>query len=236
MTIRIILMTTNQTLATQLHALAKQHHWILQHLTTSTSVVVALEERESQGIWWDLDTTNLETTLATMTLIRKKVSGAIAIFSARFTDDDQEKLYQSQIDDLIVYPFKAQITGLQIKQRFWSYSQVQRQPVQPKRKEIPFSSIRLGDWQINQHDYTITKNDELIVLTPKEFKLLSYLMDHHGHVLSREQLVNGVWGYDILNTSRIVDIHVSHLRDKLEDDPKNPQHLLTIRGFGYKLI
>ena len=68
-----------------------------------------------------------------------------------------------------------------------------------------------------------------------EFQLLSYLIDHRNQVLSRDQLVNGVWGYDILNTSRIVDIHISHLRDKLEDDPHHPVHLLTVRGFGYKL-
>ncbi len=53
--------------------------------------------------------------------------------------------------------------------------------------------------------------------------------------MSREQLLNGVWGYDILGSSRIVDIHVSHLRDKLEDDSQKPVHLTTVRGFGYKL-
>ena len=48
--------------------------------------------------------------------------------------------------------------------------------------------------------------------------------------------MNGVWGYDLLETSRIVDIHISHLRDKLEDDSQHPVHLLTVRGFGYKLV
>ena len=60
-------------------------------------------------------------------------------------------------------------------------------------------------------------------------------MEHQNQVLSREQLLNGVWGYDLLGTSRIVDIHISHLRDKLEDDPKQPQWLKTVRGFGYRL-
>lgn len=93
-----------------------------------------------------------------------------------------------------------------------------------------------GAWQINQESYTVTKNGETIALTPKEFQLLSYLVDHQGQVLSRDQLVNGVWGYDILDTSRIVDIHISHLRDKLEDDSQHPTHLLTVRGFGYKFV
>ena len=75
-----------------------------------------------------------------------------------------------------------------------------------------------------------------VELTPKEFQLLSYLINHHNQVLSREQLVSGVWGYDLLASSRIVDIHISHLRDKLEDDPHKPAHLLTVRGFGYKFV
>ena len=96
--------------------------------------------------------------------------------------------------------------------------------------------ITTGSWEINQETYTVTKNDKTIALTPKEFQLLSYLVDHKGQVLNRDQLVNGVWGYDILDTSRIVDIHISHLRDKLEDDSQHPTHLLTVRGFGYKFV
>lgn len=96
--------------------------------------------------------------------------------------------------------------------------------------------ITTGSWEINQETYTVTKNDKIIALTPKEFQLLSYLVDHKGQVLNRDQLVNGVWGYDILDTSRIVDIHISHLRDKLEDDSQHPTHLLTVRGFGYKFV
>lgn len=82
----------------------------------------------------------------------------------------------------------------------------------------------------------MTKHGQQIQLTPKEFQLLTYLVNNRGQVLSRDQLVNGVWGYDLLETSRIVDIHISHLRDKLEDDSQHPVHLLTVRGFGYKLV
>lgn len=81
----------------------------------------------------------------------------------------------------------------------------------------------------------VTKAGQEVSLTRKEFQLLAFLADHQGQVLSREQLLDGVWGYDILGSSRIVDIHVSHLRDKLEDDSQKPVHLTTVRGFGYKL-
>ena len=62
---------------------------------------------------------------------------------------------------------------------------------------------------------------------------LKYLYDNRNQVISREQLLNGVWNYDILGTSRMVDIHISHLRDKIEKDPHHPEWIKTARGFGY---
>ena len=72
-------------------------------------------------------------------------------------------------------------------------------------------------------------------LTPKEFELLLYLAINHGKVLSRSQLLDAVWNYDFAGDSRIVDVHISHLREKIEEDKKQPLYIKTIRGFGYKL-
>ncbi|ARJ37967.1 DNA-binding response regulator [Sporosarcina sp. P21c] len=71
-------------------------------------------------------------------------------------------------------------------------------------------------------------------LTPKEFELLLYLMRHSGKVLHREQLLNAIWNYDYTGDSRIVDVHISHLREKIEPDTKSPVYIKTVRGFGYK--
>jgi two-component system alkaline phosphatase synthesis response regulator PhoP len=73
-----------------------------------------------------------------------------------------------------------------------------------------------------------------IKLTPKEFELLLYLVQRPNQVLKRDQLLEGVWGFDYAGQSRMVDIHISHLRDKIETDPKNPAYLKTVRGFGYR--
>ncbi|WP_310652948.1 winged helix-turn-helix domain-containing protein, partial [Lactobacillus jensenii] len=77
---------------------------------------------------------------------------------------------------------------------------------------------------------------EPVVLTPKDFQLLAYLAQNKGNAISREQLLQKIWGYDLLGASRIVDIHISHLRDKLENDSTYPEHILTKRGFGYCFI
>ncbi|MGZ9583403.1 response regulator transcription factor [Paenibacillus marinisediminis] len=74
-----------------------------------------------------------------------------------------------------------------------------------------------------------------IELTPKEFELLAFLCRHQGKVLSRQQLLHEVWDYHFVGDTRIVDVHISHLRDKLEKNARNPEYIATIRNVGYKL-
>ncbi|HRF51742.1 MAG TPA: helix-turn-helix domain-containing protein, partial [Trichococcus flocculiformis] len=75
---------------------------------------------------------------------------------------------------------------------------------------------------------------ELIEVTPKEFELLLYMAKRANRILSREQLLNAIWNFDYAGETRIVDVHISHLREKIEKDTKNPQYIRTVRGFGYK--
>jgi two-component system alkaline phosphatase synthesis response regulator PhoP len=74
-----------------------------------------------------------------------------------------------------------------------------------------------------------------VELTPKEFELLLFLCRHKGKVLSRQQLLHGVWDYHFLGDTRIVDVHISHLRDKIEKNARTPEYIMTVRNVGYKL-
>lgn len=76
---------------------------------------------------------------------------------------------------------------------------------------------------------------ERLDFTPKEFELLLYLAKHKGRVLTRDQLLSAVWNYDFAGDTRIVDVHISHLREKIERNTKKPEYIKTIRGLGYKL-
>jgi two-component system alkaline phosphatase synthesis response regulator PhoP len=80
-----------------------------------------------------------------------------------------------------------------------------------------------------------TLDGQPVDLTPKEFELLLFLIKHRGKVLSRQQLLQGVWDYHFLGDTRIVDVHISHLRDKIEANPRNPEYIVTVRNVGYKL-
>ena len=77
---------------------------------------------------------------------------------------------------------------------------------------------------------------EPLQLTPREFRLLGYFIEHTGKVVSREELLDAVWGYDAIPFTRTVDTHIAKLRKKIESDPSNPENLITVHRMGYKLI
>ncbi|MUV39346.1 Response regulator ArlR [Lentibacillus sp. JNUCC-1] len=95
--------------------------------------------------------------------------------------------------------------------------------------------IRIGQLAIYPDRYEATMNGQALTFTRKQFELLYFLAQHKGKVLSRDQLLKDVWDYEFAGDTRIVDVHISHLRDKIEPDTRNPAYIKTIRGFGYKL-
>ncbi|WP_405102486.1 response regulator transcription factor [Oceanobacillus sp. FSL H7-0719] len=98
-----------------------------------------------------------------------------------------------------------------------------------------FRSLKIGELVIYPERYEAEINSETITFTRKEFELLYFLAKNKGKVISRDQLLSGVWDYDFVGDTRIVDVHISHLRDKIEPDTKKPIYIKTIRGLGYKL-
>jgi two-component system, OmpR family, alkaline phosphatase synthesis response regulator PhoP len=80
----------------------------------------------------------------------------------------------------------------------------------------------------------VSRDGRAVAVSAKEFQLLRYFVEHRGATLSREELLREVWGYDVTPSSRTVDVHVAWLRQKLEQDPRNPQFILTVVGLGYK--
>ncbi len=95
--------------------------------------------------------------------------------------------------------------------------------------------ILIGALTIKPEQREVQVEGKAVDLTPKEFELLLFLLKHRGKVLSRQQLLHGVWDYHFLGDTRIVDVHISHLRDKIERNARSPEYIVTIRNVGYKL-
>jgi DNA-binding response OmpR family regulator len=99
----------------------------------------------------------------------------------------------------------------------------------------PREKLSFGDMVMDVERLQVFRHDELVSLTPTEFRLLRYLITNPDHPISRETLIEAVWGYGSdIGDDRTIDVHIRHLREKLESDPTNPRFLLTVRGFGYK--
>ena len=97
-------------------------------------------------------------------------------------------------------------------------------------------SFQFGDVSIDFKRAEVSKNSATIELSAMEFKLLQYLIENRGAVHSRDKLLDEVWGYDAMPSTRTVDVHVAWLRQKLEENPRHPQFIQTVHGFGYKFV
>jgi len=106
--------------------------------------------------------------------------------------------------------------------------------VSSARKTAGHKSIVIGGLRIDLMKHKVSMNDEPVELSPMEFRLLKYLVENRGRVLSRESLLDNVWGLDAFVEPRTVDVHVRRLRSKIEKDPENPVYIKTVRGAGYE--
>jgi DNA-binding response OmpR family regulator len=93
---------------------------------------------------------------------------------------------------------------------------------------------RFGDVTVDFEKHQADKGGKPVELTPRELRLLGFLVEHRGEVVSREQLLDGVWGYDTIPFTRTVDTHVAKLRKKIEDELSDPHFIVTVHGLGYK--
>lgn len=158
--------------------------------------------------------------------IRKKLDVPIIMLTARSEDIDKVLGLELGADDYLTKPFNSRELVARIK------AILRRSVV---RDEESKKQIQIGRLQIDLLQHRVRLDGKEVGLTAKEFALLSYLSANAGNVYSREQLLEQVWGYDYYGDVRTVDVHIRHLREKLEEDPGNPVLIITVWGTGYKI-
>lgn len=151
----------------------------------------------------------------------------ILILTAKDSEKDRVRGLELGADDYLTKPFSPKELIARIK------AILRRAKRQQGNERL--QTIYIGDLEINEALFEAKLKGEPISFTRKEFELLAYLAKHKNKTLSREQLLNSVWDYDFVGDTRIVDVHVSRLRDKIEEDKSNPIYIHTVRGFGYKM-
>lgn len=165
-------------------------------------------------------------------LRQQKILTPILMLTAK--DDEFDKILGLELgaDDYMTKPFSPREVVARVK-AILRRSEIQNnfQPVKNEEEGL----IKIKDLSIYPEQFEAFVNGEQLELTPKEFELLAHLGKHKGKVLTRDQLLSAVWNYDFAGDTRIVDVHISHLREKIEPNTKKPVYIKTIRGLGYKL-
>lgn len=158
------------------------------------------------------------------TLRQRGVATPILMLSARGQVVDRVVGLQLGADDYLTKPFDVSELLARID------------ALLRRTKPAGINSYTFGDVVVNVKSAEVQKQGRRVELTAREFRLLTYLVEHRGVVLSRDELLNAVWGYDASVFTRTVDVHVGLLRQKIETHPRKPRHILTVHGLGYKFI
>lgn len=150
----------------------------------------------------------------------------ILILSAKVTETDRVLGLEVGADDYLTKPFSmrelvARVRALLRRQRLNYLPQPQ--------------SLQFGDITLYPQECRVIVRGEELNLSPKEYRLLELFMSSPRRVWSRDQLLDQVWGADFIGDSKTVDVHIRWLREKLERDPSQPEYIITVRGFGYRL-
>ncbi len=158
--------------------------------------------------------------------LRSSMSVPILMVTAKETETDKIHGLELGADDYITKPFSPRELVARVKAALRRANTLSTDSLAP-------ASLRLGELEINLTKYEVTKRGEVIDLTVREFELLKYLLLSPGKVFDREHLLKEVWGYDYFGHVRTVDVTVRRLREKVEDDPSQPDYILMKRGVGY---
>ena len=162
-------------------------------------------------------------------ILRKEMTIPILMLTAK--DEEVDKIVGLEIgaDDYMTKPFSMRelLARLGAMLRRAKMAEVQLEAGEPV--------LRVGGIEVDIARHRASKGGASLELTPKEFDLLAFLARNKGFVFSRDHLLDKVWGYDFAGDTRTVDVHVRWLRQKIEVDPNNPKHLITVRGAGYRL-
>ncbi len=165
-------------------------------------------------------------------ILRQEMTTPILILTAR--DDEIDRVIGLELgaDDYLTKPFSMREFLARVK------AQLRRVRMMREEREsediLPKEVIHFGNLVLDLTRREVRLNDKPLALKPKEFDLLLFLARHRGQVLSRELILERVWGWDFSGGSRTVDVHVRWLREKIEENPADPRRIITVRGAGYR--
>ncbi|WNQ11478.1 response regulator YycF [Paenibacillus aurantius] len=162
--------------------------------------------------------------------IRAKLNTPIIMLTAKDTELDKVLGLEMGADDYVTKPFGTRELLARVKAHLRRQTKAQAAP-EPEENQ----GLRLHNLLIDSDMYVVYKDGEPLDLTHREFELVHYMAKNSGKVMTREHLLQAVWGYDYYGDVRTVDVTIRRLREKIEDDPSRPEYITTRRGLGYMM-
>lgn len=165
-------------------------------------------------------------------ILRREMTTPILMLTAKAGETDKVVGLELGADDYMTKPFSMREFLARIRAML-RRTELMKATASSVKDLIP-SLIKVGEIEVDLARHTVSRSGTPIDLSPKEFDLLGFLVKNKEQAFTRDQLLEKVWGYDYAGDTRTVDVHIRWLRQKIEIDPASPEHLLTVRGIGYK--
>lgn len=223
---RILLVEDDEAIRETTRVVLEDEGYVVDEATTGEAALEVFSRRPSDCVLLDLmlpGTSGFETCRA----LRRRSAVPIIMVTARSDTFDVVAGLEAGADDYVTKPFEPKELAARVR------AHLRR----ARGLEEPSSVIRLGDdLEIAPEEGVVRRAGEELHLTRTEFRVLCELAASPGRVLTREMLLERVWGYDYFGDGKLVDVHIYRLRAKIEVDPANPRHVVTVRGLGYKVV
>ncbi len=217
----ILIVEDNKELSELLSAFLRAENYIVTVAETGEKALSLYEKYGAKLIVLDIMLPGIDG-FAVCKRIREQSNTPILIVSAKTEKDDKLNGLMLGADDYIEKPYDIDIMLAKISGIF--------------KRRYAIDEIIDGNLRINKESRTVYKDDNPIEMTAKEFELLLLLLQNKGKALNKEYIFNQIWGSDSFSEQQTLTVHIKWLREKIEDDPKNPTRIATVWGVGYKYI
>jgi two-component system, OmpR family, response regulator len=165
-------------------------------------------------------------------ILRKEMTVPILMLTAKVDEVDRVVGLELGADDYLTKPFGLRELMARVRALLRRVEMLKSDELSLDEHVPP--TFKVAGLEVDLARHRVSRGESVIELSHREFELLTFLVRNRGQVFSRDALLERVWGYDYVGNTRTVDVHVRWLRQKIEDDPASPRHLLTVRGSGYK--
>ena len=221
---RILAVEDDERIRTAVKLALEDEGWKVAEAATGEDALVHFQQEPADVVLIDIMLPGIDG-FEVCRSIRRTSDVPIVMVTARADTHDVVAGLEAGADDYLTKPFAPKELSARIR------ALLRR----ARTSEVSSPHLRFGDLEIVPEEGVVRRNGRDVHLTKTEFRLLVELAQSPGRVFSREVLLERIWGYGYFGDGRLVDVHVRRLRTKVESDPANPRHVVTVRGLGYKL-